>query len=119
MATMCLRALEGSISIDEFYNKWPVDLCSSELAELIYEDLEDGIQHFPAKILSGKPDDESWKSSDMYRRILIASEILKLNLDESALKGIRHSLLSDTNLALDNVAAEAKKLSTRVRRINK
>jgi hypothetical protein len=111
IAQMCIQAINGSITIDEFYRLWPEELHESYLAKLIYEDLEDGIQHFPAKIFSGKPDYESWKSSVMYRRILINSESLKTNLSESEVKDVRHSLLSESKLPLADIPARVSRLS--------
>ncbi len=95
IAEICDRAANGEVTIEEFYERWPKDLGNSDLAQLIYEDLEEGIQHFPLKLLSGKPDYESWKSSEMYRRILVDFEVLKSDLSEPQLVELRNKLLSE------------------------
>jgi len=96
MVEICDRAANGTISIEEFYERWPKELRNSDLAQSIYEDLEEGIQHFPAKLLSGKPDYDSWKSSKMYRRIVIDCDVLKNDLSEENLAELRSSLLAGT-----------------------
>ena len=100
---ICTRALTGEVSIEEFYRIWPENLHESEFVVEIYSDLEDGIQHFPAKIFSGEPDEKSWKSSDMYRKILIDSVILSLNNPELVLKEMREKIIHDKNLSLEEI----------------
>lgn len=109
---ICREAIEGSMSIEEFYRQWPDELKESKFARLIYEDIEDGIQHFPAKLVSGKPDQKVWLSSDMYRSLVITKEVLKMDIDESAALRIRDLLLNDRKLPLDEIAARASELKS-------
>lgn len=113
IAEICTRAINGSINLEEFYREWPGELHESDLAKGVYEDLEDGITHFPAKPFSGKPDYELWGASDMYRRLVIISEILKTNLSEPELIDIRHSLLSVSNLPIAEISSRISKLLTK------
>jgi len=109
---ICTRALTGNITIDEFYNTWPENLEKSELIDAIYSDLEERIQHFPAKLFSGKPDEKAWKASCMYKKILIDTEILNLSNSESELGKIRQGLIDDKNLLLDEIPRVIKKLTS-------
>lgn len=111
IVAMCDRALRGSLPLEELYLEWPDDLKKSELGRLVFEDLEEGIQHFPGKLWSGQPDWEVWHTSEMFRRILIDYEVLKLSLDEGALKSIRDSLLRDDSVRLDKVPEAARSLA--------
>jgi hypothetical protein len=95
IAELCDEAANGLLTIEQFYARWPEDLCKQGIAQLIYEDLEDGVQHFPGKLFSALPDYESWKSSEMYKRIIVDREILKLDQSEDQLIELRHSLLAD------------------------
>ena len=93
IARLCDQAANGSLTIEEFYEQWPEEVCKTGIAQLIYEDLEEGVQHFPARLLSGKPDYESWQSSELYQRILVDKKILKLNESEDRLIEVRNALL--------------------------
>lgn len=106
IATICAQVLSGSMSIEDFYRQWPEELHVSDLANHIYEDLEDGIQHFPSKIFSGIPDYKSWESSDTYRRIFIISELLKTSLSESEMMDIRRSLLTEGGLSITDIRSK-------------
>lgn len=113
VAKICRRALDGSMTIEEFYEQWPNGQEDSEFARLVYGDIEDGVQHFPAKLISGKPDYELWRSSDIYRRLVIANEVLKLDLDEPGLLEIRSLLLNDNSVPIKDMSTKAARLGAK------
>jgi hypothetical protein len=54
--SLCDRVPEGTILLDEFYEQWPCNEESTEFKKSLYEDLEEGVQHFPGHLLTSKPD---------------------------------------------------------------
>jgi len=82
-------ALDGRLTIDEFYKQWPEQPRGEQLLSLIYDDIEEGVQHFPAKLFSGAPDRAVWVASDMYRRLLVDRDLLNREAPEEELVQIR------------------------------
>lgn len=41
------RALEGKLSLQDLYEEWPDDLERDALAQIIYDDIESAVEHFP------------------------------------------------------------------------
>jgi hypothetical protein len=110
LTELCEEVSEGAVTIKQFHAAWPQGLESSALAEAIFEDLEDGVEHFPGK-WSGRPDWESWKASDMYRRIVLDLQILQTGLDESRQMDIRDSVIADRSTPLDELVSRVTALS--------
>lgn len=92
---LCELALDGKISLDEFYDKWPVDANNRKLFKEIHFDLEDGIEHLPGKWFTDEIDWVFWKKTNMYWTIYIDSKILgsQLNYDEMYI--LRNILLKE------------------------
>lgn len=86
-------AIDGRLTIEEFYKQWPEQHQEETLLSIIYEDIEEGVQHFPAKLLSGAPDRAVWTASDMYRRLRVDREVLNREGPEVDLVKLRNELL--------------------------
>ena len=98
VAELCCQAANGGITIDEFYRRWPTtstDSEDSDFAQQIFEDLEEGIQHFPAKLFSGAPDYQTWYASDLYRRLIVDEKVIRTDLGERQLIELRNQLLRE------------------------
>lgn len=111
VAQLCEQAARGALTLEEFHQAWPRGLEASALADAIFEDLEDGVEHFPGKFWSGQPDYAAWKASDMYRRILIDLYTVDAGHDESRLMAIRDALIAERDTPLDQLASRVAKLS--------
>lgn len=97
LKSFCEKALEGDIKLVTFWNEWPKELSKTELVLELFEDLEDGITHFPGFLLSGKKDFESWRGSDMEHRIRIDLQLLASGLHEKHIFLLRKIIL-DKNI---------------------
>ena len=114
VSQMSEQAAKGSITIEEFHRIWPKAAMDSALGRLIFEDVEDGVEHFPGTLWTGRPDFKSWEKSDARRRIAIDHEILKVEADESRLMKVREALLAERDLSLDNLHARVVELLDRM-----
>lgn len=71
------KALQGSISLEEFYLQWPEELEGKSRFDNIYDDLENAIEHFPAGFFSGKPKMDVFQRSIEYQRLKVHLENIK------------------------------------------
>jgi hypothetical protein len=69
IAKICEDALQGRITLDDFYGRWPVEADQFEPLRVIFKDLEDGITHTPGMIFSKEIDMMAWEKSDSYKKI--------------------------------------------------
>jgi hypothetical protein len=111
MLQTSVGALEGSISGDAFYRELQEPHDESQLYRIVYEDLEEGVLHFPGKFWSKKPDWPAWKQSEMFRRIAVDEAVLQFaDVEESKLVEVRGRLLDDSGLALEQQVNKARAL---------
>jgi hypothetical protein len=73
--------LRGSLSIEEFHEKWPPQTMEHAFFTRVYEDMEDAVEHFPAGLLTGKPD-RRWETTRMY--LVLYLDVLLLSQRKSA-----------------------------------
>jgi hypothetical protein len=106
IAVLCDKAIEGELLFEDLCQQWPKELCESKLASVIYEDIEDGVQHFPGKLFSGKPDYEMWKSSDMFMRLYLDKKLLSLDGNEEYLLEVRETLLKSKQISIEMIDAK-------------
>jgi len=93
-------AIEGQLDLDDFDKLWPQGLSSSAAAVKIYADVEDGVEHLPAKFFSKGPDWEMWKRSQMYALLCLDRELLKSGKSERSIK-LAHDALSKMRIDPD------------------
>ncbi len=91
----CEKAMEGSLGFDEFYNQWPKQANSVNFFHSIYEDIEDAIQHYPIKLISGEPNIELWYKSDTYLKLYLDASLLKLNESNEKLETTRARIIKE------------------------
>jgi len=71
------KAINGELSIEDFYESFPYEIKSNEPSiEIIYDDIESAIEHFPASILDGSLKKDVFQNSDEYRNLVIDLELL-------------------------------------------
>jgi hypothetical protein len=73
---LCVEALEGEITLDDFYARRPSSESRDRFLEQVLEDLEDGILHTPGRILRGGVDRRAWERSPEYFLIYLDSCLL-------------------------------------------
>ena len=49
------KALQGKVSLEEFYSTWLKELEGDKFYDGIYRDIENAVEHFPGDFFSGKP----------------------------------------------------------------
>ena len=78
---ICDEALEGRITLDEFYDRWPCGTDSQSEFRTVFLDLEDGITHSPGKFFSKGVDMPEWERSGAFWKIKEHSLKLKQDLE--------------------------------------
>ncbi len=78
---LCQQAIKGVLTLDDFLRMWPQDARANLFLQQVFEDIEDGVEHFPGFWFSGKPDIQSWLRSEMYLTLCIDLILLK-HVDE-------------------------------------
>jgi hypothetical protein len=74
---ICRQALKGKLSLEEFFKIWPQENQDAFL-KIVYEDVEDAVEHLPSSFITKKIDWNAWKKMDTYKNLLIDNELLAL-----------------------------------------
>jgi hypothetical protein len=106
---LCHSALEAKIDIFHFYDEWPYDEGKSDIfLKHLYDDLENGIQHTPGSIFTGKVLYDKWRKSEPFRLIQLDKMLLEKCMDTQMLSECRKNIISldylnevDMELAVD------------------
>ncbi|MBL7790943.1 MAG: hypothetical protein JNK77_01370 [Saprospiraceae bacterium] len=94
---LIVKALNGTLSLDELYTSWPEVLAGNELIESIYNNVESAVEHLPG-IFSGEIDFIAFKETIEYK--LLKCDLLivkKLNTNPeliTKLNDVRKKLVS-------------------------
>ena len=72
---ICNQALDGKLSIEEFFKIWPQENLDAFL-KVVFEDVEDAVEHLPSSFITKKIDWHAWKKTDTYKNLLIDNELL-------------------------------------------
>lgn len=110
LTLLCSKALQGSLSLEDFYAEWPDDISDSEFASLLYEDIEDGVQHYPGHLFTGKPDTKAWESSQMYMSLYLDKQLLLSGAIESTLIKVRQHILQEGKLTPKKIDAQLSQI---------
>ena len=98
-------ALEGTLRLGEFYREWPCRAEKGSFWEIVYDDLEDGVQHTPGTWLAGKVDLLQWKESWEYLVIYLDLQLLRSSKDPIRLLELRQEVLAAMRMPLANMEA--------------
>ena len=90
---LCEDAIAGNLQLDEFYARWPNVATGDALLDAVFSDMEDAIEHFPARILSGEPDTAVWERSQWRQRLVVDARLLESDADTARLLEVRHTLV--------------------------
>ena len=109
MESLCTRALEGTLSLEEFYREWPGHPEEGSFLGSVFDDLEDGVQHAPGTWLAGNIDLQKWKKSWEYLVICLDLQLLQSGKDPDQLLEVRAEVLAAKRMSL----AEMRSFVTR------
>jgi hypothetical protein len=98
--SLCRRALEGALSLDDFYQEWPCRPEKGSFWGTLYDDLEDAIQHAPGTWFAGKVDLPKWQDSWEYFVICLDLQLLRSSGDLARLLEIRDEVLTAKRMSL-------------------
>lgn len=101
--SLCTRALEGTISLDDFYREWPSGGERDAFSQTLHDDLEDAIQHTPGTWFAGKVDAIKWKQCPEYFVIYLDLQLLRSGEEFSKLLAIRNKVLSADKVSVQLV----------------
>ena len=92
---LCIKALDGELNADDFYSMWPDNIEDSKFIAKLYDDIEDGVLHFPGHLFSNKPDYKAWRDSYMYITLYLDKLLLSSELSEEKLLELHDNILSE------------------------
>ena len=104
LLSICDQAIEGKLSLKGFYSIWPGDIEQSEFLSCLYQDIEEGVQHFPGHWLTGAPDYKMWMHSEFFRKLSIDRLLLVSDKSASDLASIRSNAIKQ-DLSVNEVLA--------------
>jgi hypothetical protein len=100
LEVLCIRALEGVISLDDFYRAWPCNKDKGSFCKVLYDDLEDAIQHTPGTWFAGKIDLSKWKQCYEYFVVYLDLLLLKSGENPTKLLEVRKITLSEKKISV-------------------
>jgi hypothetical protein len=74
---LCHRALRGELGLDEFHASWPRETLEDPFFQQLFDDVEDGVEHLPGHLFTGRTDFRAWTGSYEYRLILLDRLLLE------------------------------------------
>lgn len=77
VSSLIKKALEGDLSLDELYSSWPDTLEEDPFFEKIYDHLESVVEHYPADLITGKPETTKFLESGEYKTLKNDLELLE------------------------------------------
>lgn len=72
---ICTQVLQGGVSLEKFLKVWPHENQDAFL-KIVYEDVEDAVEHLPASFITGKVDWKTWVKTDTYKSVYIDNVLL-------------------------------------------
>jgi len=114
LISLCQEALKGNVNLERFYTAWPSKLAQTGFVSELYDDLEDGITHFPGKLLSGKKDIDLWLSSNMAHKIYLDQRLLESNLCEQEMFSLRNKILDEDIKSREVIESLIKEQKTKM-----
>jgi hypothetical protein len=73
------RALDGHMRLSEFLEEWPEEAHNDEFLEVVFEDLESGVEHTPYKWSGEGVDYDRWLRDGLYMQIYLDLVLLRLD----------------------------------------
>lgn len=100
---LCSDALDGKITLEEFYRRWPKKTDTSQLFCQIYDDIEEGIQHAPGYILKKGINYEAWRRSYSYLVLYLDAALLGSNISLEKVSEHREAILQGEPQSVNDV----------------
>ena len=109
---LCEDAIVGKLQLNEFYARWPNVATGDALLDAVFSDMEDAIEHFPARLISGTTDTAAWERSQWRHRLVVDALLLGSDADGARLLDVRRALLSLSPASQDQLEREFARLLT-------
>lgn len=107
----CTKVLKGELLIDELHNLWPKEANNNSFYQIIFQDLEAGVEHCPGFFYKKGVNVQQWEMSDLYRTILIDAILLDYkNKDEKFLEECRSSIIHSSALTCEEIKIKLEKI---------
>lgn len=87
-------ALKGQLNMDDFNDKWPVEDESIDFFNILYNDIESAIEHYPVSLIKMKELKERWLNSREYHVLNVDLELLQNGLEEQDFIVARKKMIS-------------------------
>src|SRR5580765_5364840 len=102
--SLCKEALDGTLKLKDFYERWPIQANAVSFFDHIREDIEDGIEHLPGYWLKGGIDYESWHGSRSFLILYLDVALLNCsNIAMSELEQNRNSIAKTESLTTKTI----------------
>lgn len=110
---ICAKVLKGDLSIDEFHVLWPRQANNNYFYQVVFQDLEEGVEHCPGFFHKKGINIQEWEISNLYRTILIDTILLDYkNKDEEFLKKCRSRIISSSALTCEEIKIKLEKIGS-------
>lgn len=110
IASLLQLAIKGELKLEKLHEEYPEDLKSKSFWADIWDDLETGVEHFPFKFFSGKPDSKTWNKSRELKNLKIDLALLETKFDDKKLYKVRNEFVERKDITAQNVTAELESL---------
>jgi len=97
LISLCKDVLHGDLSLEEFFTRWPDEISQTPFVLALFDDLEDGVEHFPGLGFSGEKDFQTWESSYMAYKLQVDLQSLTSGIPEDQMLFLRRFIL-DQNI---------------------
>lgn len=68
---ICLEVLSGTTDLEDLYNLWPEEASQDPFLLVIFEDLEEGVEHIPGRLARREVNLRMWRASSWYSTIYL------------------------------------------------
>jgi len=107
---ICKMALNGTIDIKEYYNIWPEDTNNDPFYEIVYDDIENGIEHIPGYFFKQGVNIDQWINSMHYLTIYLDVKLLMTNQPSAALVNYRKFIVQNTLFSTEQIDEEVSNI---------
>lgn len=93
LVALCEKTLQGGVGLEEFIAVWPEAIAQTEFVRELFDDLEDGIEHFPGHWFSNKKNFKAWEESYMAYKLRVDAQLLASDLSEERMFALRKTII--------------------------
>lgn len=90
---ICECALAGELGLEELHASWPIEARGKPFYDRVFDDVEDGVEHLPGNLFTGRTNERLWRASHEYRVIYLDCLLLRSHRRMEELEKCRESIL--------------------------